>query len=195
LLTVAGYTSTDYPTYLDAFNATSPAVTGTRQFQQGGWLVPRSVLNAQTPSLISEVRKWSDDGVMVAVFGANASIKPAYSFADNAVVPAWRTAGINAQPLTQYNNTDQDIDIEWRRKITDEYIPGLRKLAPDSGAYMNEADWQEPEWKTAFYGKNYAKLLRTKKTWDPEGIFWVRKGVGSEGWVENPVDGRLCIVR
>lgn len=130
----------------------------------------------------------------MAVFGANASIKPSYLFAENAVIPAWRTAGINAQPLTSYNNTDETVDAEWRRKITEEYIPGLKKLAPDSGAYMNEADWQEPDWMTAFYGKNYAQLLRIKQTWDPEGVFWVRKGVGSEGWEESQVDGRFCKV-
>eukprot|EP00660_Eupelagonema_oceanica_P018147 gene18147-9375_t len=36
----------------------------------------------------------------------------------------------------------------------------LRGFAPGSGAYFNEADYYEPEWRDAFWGGNYPRLGR-----------------------------------
>lgn len=81
----------------------------------------------------------------------------------------------------------------------------LRDLAPDTGAYANEADPTEPEWQKTFYGSNYPDLLALKRRWDPLGVFWYKNGVGSELWVpegesgiengvgQNPV--QLCLAQ
>ena len=61
-------------------------------------------------------------------------------------------------------------------------VQTLRDLAPDMGAYVNEADPTEPDWKDTFYGKNYPRLLALKKRWDPHGVFWYKNAVGSELW-------------
>jgi hypothetical protein len=43
---------------------------------------------------------------------------------------------------------------------------------PTLGVYLNEADIQEPNWQTDFYGaKHYPKLLALKKKWDPKDVF------------------------
>jgi hypothetical protein len=67
----------------------------------------------------------------------------------------------------------------------------LRKLAPETGAYFNEADVNEPDWQQAFFGDNYAQLLNIKRNVDPRNLFWCRQCVGSEVMVEEG-DGRLC---
>jgi hypothetical protein len=59
----------------------------------------------------------------------------------------------------------------------------------DSGAYMNEADVLEPDFRTVFYGKNYGRLLKVKAKYDPQDVFIVGAGVGSERW---DADG-LCL--
>jgi FAD/FMN-containing dehydrogenase len=64
---------------------------------------------------------------------------------------------------------------------------------PEPAAYLNEADWDELRWERVFYGDNYERLLQVKQEYDPEGLFWARTAVGSEGWVEQG-DGRLCRV-
>jgi hypothetical protein len=60
--------------------------------------------------------------------------------------------------------------------------PALVSLAPDTGAYISEADPTEEMWQKTFYGEHYEKLVKIKKKWDPEGVFWYKNGVGSEMW-------------
>ena len=52
-----------------------------------------------------------------------------------------------------------------------------------SGSYWNEADFDEPNWQTSFWGeKNYEKLLHVKRSYDPHGVFVCHHCVGSEEW-------------
>jgi len=61
----------------------------------------------------------------------------------------------------------------------------LRKVAPDGGSYVSESDYFEKGWQQSFWGTNYAKLQAVKKRYDPDGLFFVHHGVGSEEWSEN----------
>jgi hypothetical protein len=58
----------------------------------------------------------------------------------------------------------------------------LRKLVPDPGSYVSESNYFEADWQKAFWGPNYARLRQVKDKYDPEGLFFVHHGVGSEGW-------------
>ncbi len=58
----------------------------------------------------------------------------------------------------------------------------LRNVAPDAGAYVAESSFFEPDWQQAYWGSNYPKLLAVKKKYDPDGLFVVHHGVGSEDW-------------
>jgi FAD/FMN-containing dehydrogenase len=58
----------------------------------------------------------------------------------------------------------------------------LRKLAPNGGAYVSESNYFEHDWQHAYWGANYPKLQAVKKKYDPEGLFFVHNGVGSEDW-------------
>ncbi len=58
----------------------------------------------------------------------------------------------------------------------------LRKPVPSSGSYVSESDYFEADWQNAFWGANYARLLAVKDRYDPEGLFVVHHGVGSERW-------------
>jgi FAD/FMN-containing dehydrogenase len=58
----------------------------------------------------------------------------------------------------------------------------LRKLAPESGSYVAESDFFEPQWQNSYWGPNYPRLLSIKKKYDPAGLFFVHHGVGSEEW-------------
>lgn len=78
--------------------------------------------------------------------------------------------------------------------MTDILIPRLTAISPDSGAYLNEADWRQPDWQSTFYGSNYAALREIKDKYDPEGVFYALTAVGSELWSEQS-DGRLCRIR
>jgi FAD/FMN-containing dehydrogenase len=61
-------------------------------------------------------------------------------------------------------------------------MAALRKAAPDTGAYVNECDYFQSDWQRAFWGANYPRLAGIKRRYDPDGLFFVHHGVGSEGW-------------
>lgn len=83
------------------------------------------------------------------------------------------------------------MDVANQALMTNALVPLLEKLSPNGGAYLNEADWNQPDWQQAFYGDNYRKLERIKDKYDPQHIFYGLTAVGSERWVEEQ-DGRLC---
>ena len=61
----------------------------------------------------------------------------------------------------------------------------LRKLVPDPGSYVSESNYFEKSWQRAFWGGNYPRLRSIKKKYDPEGLFFVHHGVGSEDWTAD----------
>lgn len=58
----------------------------------------------------------------------------------------------------------------------------LRKVVPDAGSYVSESNYFNAGWQRAFWGDNYARLEAVKAKYDPEGLFFVHHGVGSETW-------------
>ena len=58
----------------------------------------------------------------------------------------------------------------------------IRKIAPDAGSYVSESNYFNASWQRAYWGTNYAKLRAIKAKYDPDGLFFVHHGVGSEDW-------------
>ncbi|MFC5525404.1 FAD-dependent oxidoreductase [Rhodanobacter ginsengisoli] len=61
-------------------------------------------------------------------------------------------------------------------------MDALLKVAPRAGSYVSESDYFERHWQTSFWGSNYPRLAAVKRKVDPDGLFHVHHGVGSEGW-------------
>lgn len=61
-------------------------------------------------------------------------------------------------------------------------MQSLYKIVPDAGSYVSESDFFLKDWQRAFWGPHYARLLAAKKRYDPDGLFTVHHGVGSEAW-------------
>jgi FAD/FMN-containing dehydrogenase len=58
----------------------------------------------------------------------------------------------------------------------------LAKVAPRAGSYLSESNFFNERWREAYFGSRYPRLLRAKRRYDPEGLFIVHHGVGSESW-------------
>jgi hypothetical protein len=67
----------------------------------------------------------------------------------------------------------------------------LKQACPESGAYVNEADYFEQDWQDSFWGQHYSKLLTIKDKYDPVGLFHCHHGVGSEDWSDDQMSRKL----
>jgi FAD/FMN-containing dehydrogenase len=61
----------------------------------------------------------------------------------------------------------------------------LRAVAPDGGAYVSESNFFEPNFQHSYWGANSVRLAEIKKKYDPEGLFFVHNGIGSEQWTPD----------
>jgi FAD/FMN-containing dehydrogenase len=61
----------------------------------------------------------------------------------------------------------------------------LLRAMPGAGSYVSESDYFQGDWQTAFWGTSYPKLAAVKNKYDPDGLFFVHHGVGSEAWSED----------
>lgn len=102
---------------------------------------------------------------------------------DVAVNPAWRrTVTHLAFGVGWAANATVAEQREKERRITEVLVPLFSRLEKGMGAYLNEADAEEREFQWSFWGGNYKRLRAVKEKWDEEGMFIVRRGVGSEEW-------------
>ena len=67
-------------------------------------------------------------------------------------------------------------------EAVEQTMNAIRKLLPRVGSYVWETDFFQPNWQDAFWGENYARLRAVKDKYDPDGLFFLHHGVGSEDW-------------
>ncbi len=184
---------TSHPTYqehYDHFTAFSYDTNNTL----GSRLIPRSTVENQLPDLISffkSVVTESDAGL--AILGGNYThLRVGNDPGSNAVHPAWRDS---LACLNFFLPLPEDAPwelINQHQKLVNKWQDQFKGLAHGGGAYMNEATYDNPDWKVDYFGENYNRLLSIKKKYDPEHVFWANAAVGSdEVWALAP-DGRLC---
>lgn len=58
----------------------------------------------------------------------------------------------------------------------------LRTSVPGVGSYMSECDYFLRDWKRASWGHHWQRLEAIKQRYDPDGLFTVHHGVGSDRW-------------
>ncbi|KIW33495.1 uncharacterized protein PV07_00341 [Cladophialophora immunda] len=121
----------------------------------------------------------------------------------NSVLPAWRKAYAHIVLPRSWAFLNETAKIAATTQLREVETEALRELAPNMGAYVNEADPTEPNWQETFWGSNYPRLLQLKRYWDPKSVFWCVPCVGhTDGWevvgqagVEGAVgesSGRIC---
>lgn len=160
------------------------------RYQFGGRLIPRSVMENNTVELNKVFAELAKEGVLLA--GSTADYSKRANTPDNAVLPAWRNALIQLQLITNWDSTAPWANMEAaQRKMTNVLMPKIEAVTPGSGSYMSEADFQQKNWQSTFYGSNYAKLSQIKTKYDPDHVFYNLKSVGSEAWTVAK-DGRMC---
>ena len=90
-------------------------------------------------------------------------------------------AGPPAYPGVRGHEPDVGAAARRAQSVRDT-MDALRRRVPVVGSYVSESDFFEPQWQQAFWGANYPRLLSIKDRYDPDGLFIVHHGVGSERW-------------
>lgn len=124
---------------------------------------------------------------VIALVVAGGQVERNADVVDSALNPAFRRALLHVELLRSWTTQTSFADqAAIRRRLTEEEVPMLKALEPGRmGAYFNEADPDEPDWQSAFWGENYPRLRQVKQRWDGEGLFTCRRCVGSERWDEE----------
>ncbi|KAL4986609.1 hypothetical protein BDW68DRAFT_178627 [Aspergillus falconensis] len=178
---------------------------GTALVKTASRLMPRSIFADDTSrgSLFAAHKDAIEKGLFIAGFhvsGTGIAMTPP---TDNSVLPAWRDALAHVIVGIQWTS-DADWDTVYNASMAvTSWMDVMRAIAPDSGAYMSEADLLEPNQTEAFYGVNYERLYALKQEYDPTGLFFALTAVGAEDWEVQTTDpvpdswnnnGRLCPV-
>ncbi|KAL2126475.1 hypothetical protein VTI74DRAFT_843 [Chaetomium olivicolor] len=161
----------------------------------GGRFVSRSNWARNATAVIEAIRFATTGGkfyVAITALNTQGSQRTVAPVARNSVQPTFHDAYLSLIVTAIW-----DWQQPWaeaatlQNQLNDVIRPVLEKATPGAGVYNNEANWQQPDWQTAFYGANYPRLKQIKKRYDPEGVFYGLTSVGSEEWTAD-VSGRLC---
>lgn len=166
----------------------------------GGRLIPRSVVKHNLPALVAAMADITVNSSSVggsAVTGISANVSHARvgnQASSNSVLPAWRDALFNMNigiPLTE--------DASWAEMSRGQaqlnvWQNEMRVVTPGGGTYINEATYDNVNWKTDYFGRNYDRLLSIKNKYDPDRLLWANTAVGSDVSWKPAADGRLCRV-
>ena len=167
-----------------------PILVGVAQYD--GRLIPQSVIKNSVSLYTKAIKEIVMDDVMYIGVILNVSSRSIMENSYNAVLPAWRNAGISvvlASPWNESSTWEERLALQG--KMTNDWLPKLRALSPDSRCCQNEGDFQQPNWKKTFFGVNYDRLLATKQKYDPDSVFYAHMGVKSDMW-KVEAQGRLC---
>ncbi|KAI1357675.1 FAD/FMN-containing isoamyl alcohol oxidase-like protein MreA [Xylaria arbuscula] len=171
----------------------SPRMTYDSNITLGSSLVPRATVRDADhglPALVAAFREITAGGALVLSVGVNVRNG---SHAQNAVLPAWRDA-----LFTTTFARSLPVDAGWEAIRANQaqlnaWQDSMRTATSWGGAYMNEATWDNVNWKQDYFGPNYDALLRVKAKYDPQHVFWANAAVGSDKLLYGE-DGRLCPV-
>ncbi|KAF9260675.1 FAD-binding domain-containing protein [Marasmius fiardii PR-910] len=96
--------------------------------------------------------------------------------------PGWRNALAEIYATVSWKDGASAAQIEAQRNELRGYIATMEALEPGAPSYVNEGSLYEPNFKYTYFGDHYDKLLSIKDKYDPQELFVVASGVGSDRW-------------
>ena len=188
-------TYTSFSKYLDFIeNYFGPLPYGHVPTNQltGSRLIPRSLMQANLSTIMAAIRNISLSGPLVTIAQNVPHSIASNTPSTNAVLAAWRSSAMLVVLEEAWNFTaPPSLNMALENLLTNNLVPQIDAVSPGSGTYLNEANFQQANWKEDFYGVNYERLRSVKRKYDPEDLFYATTAVGSDAWYVA-ADGRLC---
>jgi len=143
------------------------------------WLLPKDVVQTEDPGyLAGELLKTASFEYNVVTGGQVSRVDPE----STGLNPVWRNSLIYTVVVATWQEGANETQIDAARQRLIQDMKVIEGIAPDSGAYLNEASRYEFDWKKSFFGSHYDQLLSIKQKYDPNSLFLVYEGIGSDGW-------------
>ncbi|KAK2594641.1 hypothetical protein QQS21_007617 [Conoideocrella luteorostrata] len=158
-------------------------------------LVPRSlVTNPSTNAVVTSMFRNVSQVQAFSPFYCDTFNVSTQAHPENSMHPAWRDGMILCAPAGGWDWNATPKEMAARDEFSAKTLqPMMDAATPGGMVYMNEANHMYENWRESFYGKNYDRLLRIKRKYDPESLLYAKTGVGSESWKQDS-SGRLCMV-
>ncbi|KAL9624126.1 MAG: hypothetical protein Q9160_001648 [Pyrenula sp. 1 TL-2023] len=191
-----------FPSFLSFFNDLNSGPSGAGAISLlSTRLLGRAQLSnlpiSAVASYFRRVMRTGDGGDSLLVLGLQAGPGPRSVEPDmrGALNPVWRSTYVHAISTSASVSADaspQDA-LNAAALWTEQNLESVwREWAPETGAYMNEANPFDRQFKHDFYGSSYDRLVDIKRRYDPTDSLFVLSGVGSDVWEYDLSSGRLC---
>jgi FAD/FMN-containing dehydrogenase len=127
--------------------------------------------------LLRAVDRWpgsrNPDGAGAAMFASGGAIN---RVAADATAFVHRDSFAVLATETEWTRRDSRSTVRrglaWVDRLAEELRPHT-----NGSAYQNFIDRGQPHWQTAYYGRNFTRLTRVKRRYDPAGVFRFRQGI------------------
>lgn len=157
-------------------------------------LVSPSVISQNNTALTATLREIGTSGPYFIALSSLGLPKRTPLDNPNAITAQWRTAAsLLVVTLPWDFNKPREENMRLEKDLVERVLPLMEQVTPDARGYLNEGNWRQKDWKEAFYGENYGRLLKVKRKWDRGNLFYAHTAVGSDAWVVGG-DGRMCRV-
>ncbi|GAB1319221.1 FAD-binding PCMH-type domain-containing protein [Madurella fahalii] len=158
------YSSFETPTFLGTYER-APGMWNVSDYIPGGRLISRSLLESDPDGLVAILGRIGLQTLLTGVsFNVDTTRSGISSPDEVAVNPYLRESMFNLFFGLPMDYQDWDASLARVDKITNDYLNELEKVAPNGGAYLNEADVAQPDFQTKFYGSHYPRLESIKQS-------------------------------
>ncbi|KAI1271764.1 FAD-binding domain-containing protein [Xylaria sp. FL0933] len=199
-LSLTHYNTTMHPSFYTHFqHYTFPPEVYSTNNTLGGRLIQRSTIQHRLPELVGALREIAESSDFPAnrisgnTFNATLKRIP-QTPGQNSVLPAWRDALYTLNVGIGYSPDANPEELRAIQQQANKWQKLFNPITMGGGAYVNEATFDNSEWKKDYFGKNYDRLLEIKLKYDPKFTLWQHTSVGADAYWEIARDGRLCRV-
>ena len=199
-VSLTSYNTTEHKSFYDHYeHYTFPPEIYETNNSLGGRLIPPSTVQNNLTGLLDVFREIVTDPDFpenrISVISLNVTHERVGNTpGSNAVLPAWRDALYTLNVAIGYKPDVPPEELQAVQAKVNTWQALFNPLTPGGGGYMNEATFDDPDWKADYFGENYDELLKIKRHYDPNFVLWQHTSVGADVYWEVAGDGRLCRV-